>query len=798
MSVLLCSCTALMAQHITIKGIIQDENLKTPIPFATVAVLNQDSTIVATTISDTTGKFIISNLTINQLSLKIQFIGYKPFIFTPLLSKDKVISIPPVFLTRTGSQLDEVVVQGEKKNNSLQIDKQIYSAKQFQNATTGTGLDILQRLPSITINSEGEIALRGSTGLQVLINGKPTKRNAVDVFTQIPASNIESIEVISSPSAKYGAEGSAGIINIVTKKEVGMGFGLAGNGMFGGTTPERFGGDISINYNAKKWSTYLSGDYRRFDFNGHRDGVIRTLVNDTLTYAPSSGIRNFREYQYSLTGGASYTPNKNNNINLSLYTGKKESARTANLFYQEYYKTGTGLNLTDNNFTTAPTLFYNHNLFVRTGTFNTVSLDYNHRDGKADLYLLALYEYSILGGPLENTDAPTPHEALFNKEKSNEETPLNAIRLQADYSFPIFKQKLSAGYQFRTIKETGEFDYTRTDALGNVYADPLFNDHVDIRQTIHSSYLQVDGNKGKFNYSIGVRGEYSSRHLVDQLQPHSYKYNAFNLFPSLQGIWNVGKGRKLRIGYNRRIEWPMPRSLSSFKNHRHEETIEIGDPNLLPEIKDIFEVSYNKLSEHFALTITPYVNFVQNRLYRLNDNYSRITLLRVATNAGNATSTGIEVISEIKALPWLRFYLSANGYLLKLKGTVYEVAFLKNGLNYNTSANTTINLTKQLKFQYDFNYTSSTNTAQGNDTHLLLSNVGIKYNLFRNRTTLGLQLNNIFNTDIQTIATHGPLFFSATQYSKYTRALLLSIGFHFNESNKKVKSIRTEYGEKDY
>ena len=198
------------------QGIVFDSETRKPIEFASVSVLGKDSAIVVGTVTDVNGKFQIKSERGNISIFRFQFMGYESLDFKP---GEKTGNLPAIYLTASVSTLEEITVSGERKTQTVQIDKQIFDTKQFQNAANGTGLDLISRLPSVTVNVEGEILLRGSASFLVLIDGKPTKRTASDALAQIPANAIEKIELITSPSARYDADGKAGIVNIITKKD---------------------------------------------------------------------------------------------------------------------------------------------------------------------------------------------------------------------------------------------------------------------------------------------------------------------------------------------------------------------------------------------------------------------------------------------------------------------------------------------------------------------------------------------------------------------------------------------------
>lgn len=788
-------------QSIIINGKVVNQATRQPIAFATVSVWSQDSVFLQGTTTDEQGAFRLPSADRNPL-LRVQFVGFQNSQQTVLIpAGESVLTVPVIYLRSGEIALNEVKVQGKQAATSVQLDKQVFTTKQFQNAIGGTGLDVLQRLPSITVNTEGAVNLRGNENFRVLINGKPTARAPADVLAQLPANQIDQVEIITSPSARYDSDGKTGIINIITKKDLQGGWSLSANGLFAGVNPTRYGGDATVSYTGKRWNGYVAADYRRYDINGFRGGVVRTLYRDTLTYLPSGGERNLNDLQYAFRVGGSFTPNTRSTFNLGYYIGYKQTDRIANLHYADYVRTGEPLALYSTNFGQPLRRFYNQNLFSRTGEFQTLNADYTRTfANKSKLTLLGIYEQSVLGGPLRNSDQVEGTELVTLQERSEEHSPLTAWRWQADWVQPLpHNQRLEIGYQWRRVRHRGDFSFERLNLGTNSWeTDPAFADRMDLTQQIQGGYVQWVGEHKQVSYSAGLRVEHTDRILTHQAEPTPYIYQALNLFPSVQGLWKLSPTQSLRIGFSRRIDRPTTKAMSPFRNHRHAEAIELGDPTLRPEITDVLEASYNQTWQRLTLTVTSYANRAKDRIFRVNDPFSRIILLRTYTNAGTATSIGGEFSADWKPLSWWRFYGAGNLYHLAIGGTYQGEAIRQQSFNYNLSANTSLDLSKRLRFQYDIAYISRSATSQGFDSDLLLSNASLRGNLWNNRATIGLQLTNVFNTNTQTITTEGPTFYSATEYRKYDRFLQLTVGFRLNDTGKKAKTTRTEYGEKDF
>lgn len=457
----MCNCTSwqpLLAQTITLQGEIIDSLGQHPVPYATVSVWLRDSVLVTGTTTDGKRPVFIPGVPGGDIQLRVQLIGYQILQKAFKINAQSQVTLPTMFLHRSEVALDELVVKGEKAASSLQLDKQVYTTKQFQNAAGGTGLDLLQRLPSVTVNNEGAITLRGSANFQVMINGKPSARTAADILAQLPANQIEQVEIITSPSARYDSDGKTGIINIITKKGVQVGWSLSGNGLFAGVSPARYGGDAAVAYNSRRWNAFVSVDFRRYNINGFRGGEVRTIFRDTLTYLPSEGIRDWKDVQYSIRTGGSYSFNSQSVLNVACYAGYKQTDRIANLHYHDFIRTGQPLDLYSNQFGPPARQFFNQNLFSRTGRFQSVNADYGRTfANKAKLSVIGLFEYSILGGPLRNSYQVEDIGTVTLQERSDERSPLNAWRLQADWVQPLpGNKRLEMGYQWRRVRHQGD------------------------------------------------------------------------------------------------------------------------------------------------------------------------------------------------------------------------------------------------------------------------------------------------------------------------------------------------------
>ena len=326
------------AQKASIKGTVLDSQNAEPIEYASVALLNPvDNSVVTGDVSNKNGIFTIQNINPGNYNLKIYFIGYESRILENVtIQGNQNIQLEVIKLKVSNQALDEVVVTTKKTNSSNKIDKQQYKASQFETAKGGSAIDIIKNLPSVTVNGQGDISLRGSNGFMVLVNGKPVLTDAATILSQLPANTIQNIELITAPSAKYDPDGKGGIINIVTTKGSTDGFALSTNLMGGLPStddfdnleqPKRFGADITANYKKEKIDLSVTANYQRNDNNGYREGDVFTKDFDakTITHFPSNGERSFDKHNYSFKTALLYTANKNNAFHFGFYLPSPKS-----------------------------------------------------------------------------------------------------------------------------------------------------------------------------------------------------------------------------------------------------------------------------------------------------------------------------------------------------------------------------------------------------------------------------------------------------------------------------------------
>lgn len=813
-SLALLFCIPVFGQTAAIKGIVTDGKSKTPLEYSSVALFRSaDATPLGGSLTKTNGEFSFTKLQPGNYKLKIVFVGYDSrYIDNITLMAGQQLDLGNITLNPGSKLLNEITVAGQKANALNKIDKQSYRAGQFQSAQGGSAIDVLKNLPSVSVNGQGDISVRGSAGFLLLVNGKPVLTDAQTVLTQLPANAIENIELITAPSAKYDPDGRGGIINIITKKGANDGFTLIANAQGGlpSTTdygniekPQRFGGDVTLNYKKDKWDISAGANYTRNDNEGYREGdvFIKNFANNTITRFPSTGERSFDKYNYAGRASVSYTADKNNVFSAGGFIGKRFQSRLANLLYHN-----TTSDLTTNALIKSTT-YYNSNLQTKEGNFALGNFDYTHTfANKSTLTAGMVYEHANLYGDTKNRNLKYPNTAdtiqyVLNPYKN----PINGYRAKLDYAVNIGNGKLESGYQLRYDTQDGIFDYFVSPATTQPDA-ARFRGSASAKNQINSVYTQYSGKASKLEYNGGLRYEYATRTVNLSYDPNAHQLNLSNLFPSASLLYNISDKWKAKAAYSRRVQRTTNFELNPIPEREHSETLEQGDPDLLPEFVDLAELGLIKNLAKGSFFATLYYQHITNPIQRVNSVYADTILNRVFTNAGSARLLGIEAGANLQATKWWSIYLGANIYNYKINGNINILGVTSPVLNkdwvYSINMNTNFQLGRTVSLQGNVNYLSRRPTAQGYDAQFLSPNTSVKKTFMNGRLAASLQWQNMnlgmFGANKQRITTSGADFYTTTNYIYETDVFLINLSFNLNKFTSKLKLPASDIGDKEF
>ena len=806
----------LNAQNSGITGNVTDATNNDPLEYANIAIYNAaDSTLVNGGVTSDKGEFKIDKLSAGSYYIKIHFLGYEIKQSPKFLLEDRQILDLGTFQLEPSRQLvEEVNVTGNRINSINKLEKQMYKADQFESAKGGSAIEVLRNMPSVAVNGEGEILLRGSTGFLLLINGKPVLTDAQSALSQIPANSVANVELITSPSAKYDPDGKSGIINITTKSGTSNGTGVIVNAKYGlpsftdfgnDRVAKRYGGDITFNYQKDKWDISVGGNYNRDDLAGYRVGdvTITNPENNTVNHMPSEGERSFNRYNYAVRASIEFKADEHNILSAGIFAGKRYQERDANLFYSNYQTTiDTGEKIYD-----AP--YYNANNQIKQGTFTLGNFDYTHKfQNESSIKASFLYEYDDLYGNTHNRNLTEPDGEMLQYVQNPYQKPIDGYRFKLDHTIGIGNGKLESGYQFRNDSQDGVFDYIITPEDANQPDLDLFRGTALSKNQINSLYSQYSSKRNKLEYLFGLRYEYSKRTVKLSFDTEPHVLELSNFFPSVTMLYAIKDDLKLKAGFSRRIQRATNNQLNPIPEREHSETLEIGDPDLRPEFVNLAELGLTKTFEDgSSVFLTGYVQQSKDPMQRVNSVYNDSILYRVYTNVEKSTSVGFELGADLHPAKWWDLYFGGNLYNQSFKGDLKilnDPVLVVNNSRwvYSINANATFKFTSTLSLQANVNYLSKRPTAQGEDSRYLIPNLSLKKNFLDNRLSASVQWQNIDlgmnQSHRQRITTWGETFYTTTNYIYEPDFIVLNVSYNFNWKNGKAKLPSSEFGEKEF
>jgi ferric enterobactin receptor len=807
--ILLIGTQKLIAQESILSGKVVDTK-QLALKFASVQLFDSTGTRVAITITDSLGKFSINKTIYKGSFLVVSFIQYgSKTIFISTINK--IINLGQIILSPDQYSLTDVVVQGKKSPINFKVDKQVFNASQFANAANGNAIGLIKNLPGVAVNGQGEISLRGSGSFQVMINGKPTLGDPSFILAQISAASIENIEVITSPGATYDADGKSGIIQIITKAGIEQGWMLQSSMMFGTppfnnydnkryASPQRGSFDMTAGFRKNGWDMNLGFNYLRNDIAGFREGDVNTNINGVFTSFPSNGERSFKRYN---TGGRitiGHDSKLGNRWELGAYIGNRFQSRVADLFYNVSHLTSaTGV---AKHFD-----YYNENTQDKKGLFSLVNLGYNHKiSNQSSINFTLQYEGAKLSGLTTNKNYNNETKSLLFQQTNNPSAnPLDAVRFKTDYTIKVNGKTFNAGYQFRNDKQNGEFEYSfKNIGMSQFIIDPLFSSNLKVNNSIHAAYIQFSEKKNKLYTQLGVRGENLSRTLYFSNNNATNSLSLLSLFPSYLFRYDGIKNHVIKTSFTRRVKRTNNFELNPIPEREHSETLEQGDPNLLPELTSLFELGVEKKLQKGTFFMTLYFQDIKNPIQRVNKVFNDTILNRVFTNATKAAQIGLEMNLTNTITPFWQSIFSGNIYNYKIFGSIFDGGIKVNNANwiYSINSTQTFTLQKGLSLQASINYLSNRVTAQGEDGAFLTPHLSLKKTTQDQRWSFQMQWLNIdMGTKLsnrQRITTRGLNFYTTTNYIYETDQLQFSLSYNISKKNRKVILPVSEMAEKEF
>ena len=751
---------------ITIKGTVVDANDGSPIPYATAVAKSIDTQkVLAGTTTNDDGQFII-NTDNKDITVEISFIGFTKKSISEFSFREGVANLGKIQLQQNSESLNAVDVTAEKSTVEFKLDKRVFNVGK-DISTTGMGaLDVLNNVPSVNVDIEGQISLRGNTGVQILINGKPSvladeQSNALGTLT---ADMIESIEVITNPSAKYEAEGTSGIINIILKKEEKKGFN--GSASINTGWPHNHSVGASLNQRTENFNffTQFGVGYRSLPrYNQSRN---QNLENDASV--ESDGISYRNENFYNITLGADYYINDLNTITLSgsyAYEVESSPGETSFDLYDEQGQLVSSYDRVETTSATNPKYQYD--------------LQYKKQFKSDEDHVLL---FSTLGSFFgKDQESEFDNEYTFGTEAgSGQQTETDFY--QADYTFKLdYTNPITDNITLETgalyeINDVGN-DYAVYSNVNDQWVlDSNFTNNFEYDQKVFGAYATGAYEGEKWGVKIGLRAENTYLHTLLTTTDESNVQNYTNLFPTLHTSYKFSNRFSLQAGYSRRIFRPRLWDLNPFFNIQNNYNIRTGNPNLLPEYADSYELTGIMLFEKASLTASIYHLYTTDVVERVSYFEDNVTIT-TPQNVGSRNKTGFELNGKYSVAKWFSLNGDFNyGYFTRT-GTFEEQNFDFNGSQWSLKFTTKFKLPAGIDLELTPHYESSYKTVQGDVSGFAFADAGIRKKLWKGKAVINLGVRDIFASRIRESTVSQPTF---EAYSFSQRGRFITLGFSYS------------------
>lgn len=789
-----------------ITGIVKDASSSKAIGYASIAVYNaKDSTLLTGALSKTDGSFTIEKLPYGKFYVVIHFIGYKKHTVTNILltPERKTASLGVISVNVSAIALKGAEVVGNIPPVTYEIDKKVINIEQNIAAAGGTLAEALQNAPSIQTDVEGNITLRGSSNFTVYIDGRPSPVSGSEALQQMPASLVERVEIITNPSAKYDAEGSAGILNIITKKQKVRGKSGILNLTAG--TGDKYSGNLSLNYKINKFNFTLGGDFtdNRSPFKS-TGNITDTLSVQLLKRQVINGSGNQHRQGHGLNVQIDYTIDDNNTLTFTGRTGDRTFTRSlSSTYHDQYSQSGS----------TPIDIYYLNSVhpeFRR--NYNNLNLDYVLKlNDKGQKFSAAAY---FTSGPSDNvsilrvdtTDAnwiPMGKNELLQQSAQNSSQ--TELRTKADYELPFSsKSKLAAGYQGRYLNSTGQNQVLNY--VGNTWVEDISKrDKIDFKDQIQAGYVTFSDSINIFEYQVGLRTEYEDRVLNQEILNKIYKLNRIDLFPSIYLTKQLSHRLQLQANYSRRINRPSQFNINPFIVQLDPQTIRQGNPGLQPEFTNSFELNLEKKLKKDAsyVSLGGFLRQTSNLIQQISifDPATQITNNTFA-NIDHDRSMGAEFMVYVEPFKKLTLNTSLNVFNYHLFGT--PVPGVANSINtWNFHFSPTYKVSKLMTVQLNYTYNAPSITAQGTRSGFYTSSLGIKKGILKRKGNLTLQVRNLFGPTDFINTTQSRYQYKYNSFQREPQVFLLTFNYSFNnykvrQSNRRNREKPNEEREQEF
>ncbi|WP_291860369.1 outer membrane beta-barrel family protein [Marinilabilia sp.] len=776
-----------------ITGKVIDAAKNIPLEFATISIFSSDSSLIDGGITDSKGQFNF-NLNPGNYYVEVQFVSYQKRTFDNINIENRRVSVDlgTIRLEPSTTSLNEVTVRGEKSEMVIGVDRKIFNVGKDLSNTGNSAAEILDNIPTVAVDADGNISLRGSGGVRMLIDGKPSglvNSGSANALQALQGNMIERIEVITNPSARYEAAGMVGIINIILKKDERRGV----NGSFEASvaTPERYQFGANINFRREKINYFFNYGLRYGSRLGEGFSEQYFPLATTPFHTQLDRDRERSGWSNNLRGGADFFINSTTTLTAAGMFDYDSEENVTEVIYQDYY---------DDNGTPGDLLEKSSRYDVEKETEWDVEFSLNlekifdpeNKEHKLNAFAQYILDDESEDSEIEEkmlfTDAGASLEDIFYQTVLNEEKEENYL-VQADYVYPFGNDgRFEAGArgEFRII--TNPYEVQSQNEAGDWVTDPEYTNDFSYDENVVALYLQGANKWGPVSTQLGLRGEYTGikTHLIQTDEENERTY--FDFFPTIHTTYHFNNYNAWQISYSRRIDRPHFWHLNPFSGLSDSRNLRRGNPNLEPEYTDAYESGYVYTpgrSSYYAGVYYRYTTGVEERINFVSDEGITISEPR---NLAERHAYGAEANVSVDPLKWWNLSGNVNFYRMQTEGSFEENGIVQDlesdTYSWDTRINSRMRWDNDLSFQTTFFYRGEQETTQGIRKPFYMMHMSLSKDVFKGNGTITLNVRDVLNSRKFRYEIHQPDLISTNEFRWSTREFRLSFIYRLNQNKR--------------
>ena len=769
-------------------GIVVDEGTNNPIPFVNVLLLKTaDSSVVYAASTTKNGKFDFINVADGNYLIKFSCIGFHELIKLGIKigNAGRKLNTGQTELISSITDLDEVVVTSKKGTFNNSVDRKVYNVEQDIMSKSGTAGDLLQNIPSVSVDIDGNVSLRGSQNVMIMINGKTSPlmdKSSATVLDEMPANSIERIEVITNPSASFKPDGTSGIINIVLKKNSGTGFNS--NLTFNIGNKSRYNTNWNFNYNPGKFNVFGNYGFRKDDRSrSNNDSRDQTDFSGTKSYYSEANNQHGRPIVHLANLGGEYIFNQFNKLGIQ-----------GNYFYQDATRSGVSNQINRDAAYNITQNLDRHRVSPELQKEYDATLNYLLNFGKEDHELE--FDFKISHSPeLEQnfyTDVynyPLNLKYQFDNDAITQNDDKKEITLK--YKNPLSENSsFEAGY-------SGEFNSSELDlfkdyfdySLNRLVKDTTKSSHFLLDQSLNAFYSTYEDKIGDFSFIAGVRLEQAilKPQLISRDSTITNKY--LNLFPTLHLQYKLNQTANLQLNYSKRVRRPHDDDLNPFPEYQDPRNVRVGNPNLLPEYIHSLEFGCQINYENISFVPGIYYRYTTNRFTQVTKERPDSVIVTTQQNLNFDQAGGLEFVASGSIANFLSTQLSLNGFYNQIDASNLGYKVRSSAYSWTGTLSFNFNISKTTMFQVNSNYRSLRLTPQGEIGPSFAINCGLRQDLFNERVSLIFTVSDIFNTLKQNTTLNTPDLNDYSTRQRDGQIIYFGVTYHFGKTQKKKEKM---------